>query len=77
MSNTDHNRFQNDCDIVPNAVLVLSPAASADRCQGGYDAVANIRGELFFFRGMMVDLHYHLTVFLKKSVFLIRAAFIC
>ncbi|XP_073800698.1 matrix metalloproteinase-25 isoform X7 [Danio rerio] len=27
------------------------PPDSADRCQGGYDAVANIRAEIFFFRG--------------------------
>ncbi|XP_077068940.1 matrix metalloproteinase-25-like [Siphateles boraxobius] len=27
------------------------PAASADRCLGGYDAIANIRAEVFFFRG--------------------------
>ncbi|KAK7167784.1 hypothetical protein R3I94_001998 [Phoxinus phoxinus] len=27
------------------------PAASADRCLGGYGAIANIRAEVFFFRG--------------------------
>lgn len=35
-------------------LLFTSPPTSADRCQGGYDAIANIRAEVFFFRGMAV-----------------------
>lgn len=55
----DHDRFDNGCYIFINAFLFFSPPAPADHCQGGYDAVANIRAEVFFFRGIMFESKKH------------------
>ncbi|XP_050957768.1 matrix metalloproteinase-25 [Labeo rohita] len=53
------------------------PPASADHCQGGYDAVANIRGEVFFFRGPHFwRVHHHSGSLISLTAVLIHSFWI-
>ncbi|XP_056309677.1 matrix metalloproteinase-25 [Danio aesculapii] len=52
------------------------PPDSADRCQGGYDAVANIRAEIFFFRGQHFWRVHHSDSLLSSTPTLIHSFWI-